>query len=246
MYRKQVRLFNLQKINTLSMAIFIIVFIASSMINIFATDNIQQGYTVTGRVWLDVLIAVLLLVVGLFVHEGLHALTAICVGGNKKSDIKFGIKLKQGILYCHASKPMEKSKYLATLIVPVILTGIIPMIFSIIWANAVFIATFAFLIAGGAGDFVMFFDVLKNCEKEALIIDHENTVGYYKAYEDGKQPQDFMETTEEDEQKMLKDMHNQNVAFSQKTTWVKIVAIVLFVILIIVALYFIAKIIRLV
>ena len=240
-YKKQVRLFNIRKINAISMSMFIASLVLFAMINIFATDNIKNGYLVTPYVWLDIIIAVVILLVGLIVHEGLHALMAIIVGKNKPSDIKFGINIKQGILYCHAQKPLTKSAYLIVLITPIIVTAVIPIIISTIFSNAIFISAFAFLFAGGAGDLVMFFDVCKNVDKKAVIFDHEKSAGYYVAYKEGEEPEGFAESTEQDESKILGEMVRKNDEFSQKTSWIKIVAIVIFLIIIVLMLYILAQ-----
>lgn len=240
-YKKQVRLFNIRKINAVSMAMFILGLVLCSMLNIFATDNIKNGYLVTPYVWLDIIIAVVILLVGLIVHEGLHALMAIIMGKNKPSDIKFGINIKQGILYCHASKPITKTAYLIMLITPLIVTAIIPLVLTTILSNAIFISAFAFLFAGCAGDIVMFVDVARNVDKNALIIDHEKSAGYYVAYEEGKEPEGFIESNVDDESKILGEMVRKNDEFSQKTSWIKIVAIVIFLIIIVVMLYLLAQ-----
>lgn len=243
-YKKELRLFNIKKINVLATALFAVAFLAGGLINIFAFHAVEKGYLVTGKIWLDVIIAIVTLAVGLFLHELLHGFAAIIVGKNKPKEIKFGCNLKQGVLYCHATKPMKASAYEFVLLLPVIVTGIIPFVVSTIFANAVFIAVFAMLIAGGAGDFVMVFDVLKNCKKDTLVIDHEAAPAYYKLYKEGEEPQDFKELSEEEEKNAIIAMEKLSKTESKASLIVKIFLIAIFLCLLVLMLFFIMKIMK--
>ena len=88
---------------------------------------------------------------------------------------------------------------------------------------------------------VMFFDVCENVDKKAVIFDHEKSAGYYVAYKEGEEPEGFAESTEQDESKILGEMVRKNDEFSQKTSWIKIVAIVIFLIIIVLMLYILAQ-----
>ena len=68
-YKKELRLFNIKKINVLATALFAVAFLAGGLINIFAFHAVEKGYLVTGKIWLDVIIAIVTLAVGLFLHE---------------------------------------------------------------------------------------------------------------------------------------------------------------------------------
>ncbi|MFW5779839.1 MAG: DUF3267 domain-containing protein [Bacillota bacterium] len=201
-YKKQIVAFDAAKIINFSLVIFLLSLTVFSVLNIFVF-----GFNppISGNYFVDVIIIVGLGFALIILHELIHALGFIIFGKAKPKDIKFGIVPKHGMVYCTCNKPMRARAYLLSLIFPVILTGIIPLILVSIWGNLFWIFLFAILVSGGAGDFAMLNEI-KKYPKDQLIMDHPKALAFYLVYKKGNEPQDFEEATFEQEQKLLDQM----------------------------------------
>lgn len=237
MEKRSLRLFNVKKINVAAVALFFLFFIGGLLVLLFGT---KAPNFVTGKAYFDMLAAVGVVVVGVAVHEGLHALSAMLLGKAKKEDISFGFSLKQGAFFCHVKKPVTLVSYRLMLILPVILTGVIPFVICLFFGGIPFVAAFALLIAGGVGDVVMLFGTRKE-NKNVTILDSEKTTAYYACYKGGEEPKGFVETTEEDEKKMFESVEKQGA----ESVGVKIVLIAIFIALFVLVTYLVALLMKL-
>lgn len=201
-YKKQLVRFKLTTIVNLSFIMFMVSFIISGLINLLATNN---QLLLTGKVYWDIIITLAMLALLLAIHELLHALGGLLSGGCTVKDISFGINLKQSMLYCHINKPIKVGIYRFVLLLPVIVTGIIPLIICTLYGNIFMVFLFSIMVSGGAGDVIMFFS-LAGYDKNVMVLDHASAPAYYLLYEEGKTPQNFVECTEADENKLLDDM----------------------------------------
>lgn len=201
-YKKQLVRFKLTTIVNLSFIMFMVSFIISGLINLLATNN---QLLLTGKVYWDIIITLAMLALLLAIHELLHALGGLISGGCKVKDISFGINLKQSMLYCHINKPIKVGIYRFVLLLPVIVTGIIPLIICTLYGNIFMVFLFSIMVSGGAGDVIMFFS-LAGYDKNVMVLDHASAPAYYLLYEEGKTPKSFVECTEADENKLLDDM----------------------------------------
>lgn len=201
-YKKQLHRFDTSKINNLALYIFLLSFLCAMAINFFA---VKAPLLITTKVYLDIILVVAIFIVGLICHEGLHALSAIIFGKCSVKQIKFGINIKQGMLYCHIDKPIHAKSYKIMLIIPVIVTGF-ALIIVTLFGNIFLIVVFCMLLCGGAGDIIMLLR-LQKLDKETLILDHPTAPAFYTLYEEGKQPNNFNEVTAEQEEQLIKDMN---------------------------------------
>lgn len=226
-YKRQLKRFDLMKIANLSVILFAAPFAVSMLLNLFV---LKASFLLTNAFYWDILIIIAIYIVGLFAHEGLHALGAILFGKCSPKDIKFGVNLKQFMLYCHANKPMTVNAYRGLLLLPVIVTGIIPLIISTVFGNVFLLVVFSLLVSGGAGDFIMFFSLTKY-KKDQLILDHPSAPAYYLYYPADSLPDDFEEVTKEQEEELLKEMERkpgESFDGKQKNNLVKILLVLLF------------------
>ncbi|HHU43273.1 MAG: DUF3267 domain-containing protein [Bacillota bacterium] len=201
-YKKQIVAFDAANIINLSLVMFLLSYTLFSILNIFVFDFRSA---VTGKFFIDLIVVIALGFLFVIVHELLHALGFIIFGKAKPSDIKFGVVPKHGMVYCSCKKPMPKKAYMLALIFPVILTGLIPIIFVTIWGNLIWIFLFAVMVSGGAGDLMMFKSLTKY-DKDQLIMDHPNAPAYYLLYPKGQEPEGFVEATPEQEQFLIEQM----------------------------------------
>lgn len=229
-YKKQLKSFNLNTIMTTSFLMFIVPFVVFAIIN-FA---LKRQLLLTDKVYLDVIISIVMLAALLVFHELIHALGAILFGKLSVKDIKFGANLKQAMLYCHMKKPMKVNAYRASILLPVIVTGIIPLIISAIFGNIFLVAVFSLMVSGGAADIIMFFS-LAQIDKDTLVEDHPKAPAYYLLYKEGSEPKDFVECTKEMEEELIEIMQKKPV-FNAKNT-LKILLIAIFLALVVLGIY---------
>ncbi len=228
-YKKQLKSFNLNTIAITSLLMFVLPFVVFAAVNL----ALKRPLLLTGKVYWDIIMTFAMLAALLCIHEFLHALGAIMTGGATFKDIKFGIHLKQMMLYCHIGKPLKAGAYKFAIILPLIVTGIIPLVISAIWGNIFLVVLFCFMVSGGAGDVIMFIS-LAGAGKDTLVLDHPSAPAYYLMYEEGKEPKDFVESTPEQEEALVSAM--QKPTFNGKNT-IKILLIALFCALVVLGLY---------
>lgn len=225
-YKKQLHRFDSSKINNLSLYIFLIAFLISMLLNFLVA---KRPLLITSKVYTDIILIIAIFIVGLAMHEGLHAVAALLFGKCGREDIKFGVNLMQGMLYCHIEKPITAKSYKIMLLIPAIVTGLIPLIIVTFLGNIFLIIVFCMLLCGGAADFIMFAR-LQKLDNSTLIMDHPLAPAFYALYDRASIPSDFVEVTLEEEEKLLKDM-NANPLVStdgKKNGMLKTLAILIF------------------
>lgn len=201
-YKKQLVWYKPSIIANTAFITFVITFALSASINIFLA---KKPLLITGKVYWDIIFTVALLALFVFVHELVHALGAIAIGKCKRKDISLGFNFKQIVFYCHIKKPISIGAYKAVLILPIILTGILPLILSAFFGNIFLTLLFSFMTAGGMGDIIMFFG-LSGYDKKVLVQDHGKAFAYYLLFEEGQVPENFTQCVLEDEIKLEEEM----------------------------------------
>lgn len=116
------------------------------------------------------------ILIGVIFHEALHAIGFIIFGKAKLKDIKFGVIWKHITPYAHCKVPLKVNAYRIALLLPVILTGIIPLIIALSIGNGLLFSVSVFLIAGGLGDWIIF-RKLEKYPHTSLIADHPSEIG---------------------------------------------------------------------
>ncbi len=125
-----------------------------------------------------VLLFVGLLIVGIPVHELLHALVfgAFARGGYKS--IRFGIAARIFAPYCHCSGPIRVRWYRIGAILPLIVLGAFP------FAVSLFVGSFGWWLFGyfytiAAGGDLVALKMLKNIPGHRKVLDHSEKMGFY-------------------------------------------------------------------
>ncbi len=221
-HKKQLVKFNLKKIIVVSFFMFLIPLIISVILKI---TLFKRNYGSTNIWYLDIIIYVVSIFLLIIIHELIHALGFMLFGKVKKEDIKFGVAPKQGMVFCTCNKPITAKAYILIIVLPVIITGIVPLIIVTIWGNIFWLIIFAIMVSGGAGDIIMLREVMK-LDKNQLVLDHPQAPAFYILYEKGKEPDNFVETTVEQEQQLLDDMKKS--PFEGSNLGIKVLLILLF------------------
>ena len=242
-YKKELKIFNLNKIALLSILLFALCFAAGALVNLLA---FRRPLLLTDKVYWDIIITFVLMTGGVVVHEGIHALGAMIFGKCKKENISFGFIPRQLMFYCHAEKPMTASAYTLMLLLPVIVTGFIPFVLSVCLGNIFLVVAFAMLISGGAGDLIMAAS-LRKIPASALLLDHPKAPAYYLLYKSDALPENFNEVTPEQEEALLKSMQEKPLSDSSRgrNNLLKILAVFVFLVFVVTAVFLIALLMKL-
>ena len=102
------------------------------------------------------------------------------------------------------------------------------------------IAVFSMLMAGAAGDIVMLCGLAKEKNGKNLVVDHPDAVAYYLLHKENELPENFEETTEEDERRIIEENERKTHERTRKGMLLKTLGIGLFYALVVLALYVIA------
>ncbi|MBE6053628.1 MAG: DUF3267 domain-containing protein [Clostridium sartagoforme] len=126
----------------------------------------------------SLILAWVLLVLSIPVHEFLHGFTwrFFCKEGWKS--IKFGVLWSKLTPYCHCKEPLNVNKYLIALLMPFFILGIVTGILAIILESPVMLFFSAFSILGAGGDTTIALKILKYRKRDIVILDHPTECGF--------------------------------------------------------------------
>jgi hypothetical protein len=119
---------------------------------------------------------VILLLVGIVVHEVLHAVGWHLFGQVPRHAIKFGFKWKVLTPYAHSRAPMPVNGYRWGTILPGLLLGILPSLLATAVGNGFLLAFGLFFTFAAGGDFLILW-LLRGVPGEAQVADHPSKVG---------------------------------------------------------------------
>jgi len=118
------------------------------------------------------------LLLGIVLHEVLHGLGYQVWGKMGWEGMRFGVSLKGIMLYCHARRPMPLRAYRRSLLLPVLVTGLLPSVL-LIWFPYLWLALYCGLMVGaGAGDLLVL-TKLRGIDGDVPVQDHPSEVGCY-------------------------------------------------------------------
>jgi len=112
-----------------------------------------------------------------FVHELIHGVIFAFYAPNGFRSVKFGFSKSMGSPYCHCRDALKVKHYRRAGIAPLIILGIIPLIFAMI-AGSNWIKVFGLLLCiGGFGDLLVWIRLLK-FDNDMMIRDHPEKMGF--------------------------------------------------------------------
>ncbi len=122
--------------------------------------------------------AIILMFVGIVVHELIHGAMWACFAKSGWKSISFGVIWKLLTPYCHCDEPMRIRGYMWGSMMPFIVLGIIPAVAALFVGNLMMLALGIFFIAGAAGDLWMTWLLTKE-NPNSLVLDHPSEAGFY-------------------------------------------------------------------
>lgn len=175
-YTKEDKTISMLKANILAIVIMapiaIILFFFYTMIRGFP-DLLEYGLQGYFNELLMIIIGFLILSV---LHELVHGFVWHLYCDKKWKSIQFGIVLKLLTPYCHCKELLNVQQYRLGTIAPLLVTGILPYIISLIFGNFILMAISIFMVIGAGGDVTILLLLMKE-KSSAIICDHPSLCG---------------------------------------------------------------------
>lgn len=118
------------------------------------------------------------IIIGIILHELIHGLTWSLFAKKRFKSIKFGVLWKMFTPYCHCKEPLLLKHYIMGAIMPAIVLGFIPAVYSIIFGNVAILIFGIFFTMAGAGDFLVI-NLIRNKNGNSLVQDHPSEAGCF-------------------------------------------------------------------
>jgi len=131
-----------------------------------------------GLAGISILSWIAAVVLGVILHEGIHALGWKFFGNLRWRDLSFGVDRSTLSPYCHARVPMSARAYRIGALLPGILTGLLPTLAGIAVGHAFLTAMGAVLLSAAIGDLIVLW-VLRTIPPAARVLDHPSNAGCY-------------------------------------------------------------------
>ena len=123
-------------------------------------------------------IPLLVLGIGIILHELIHGLTWSLFTRNGHRSVKYGVLWKFATPYCHCKEPLEVRHYVLGALMPALMLGILPSVAGIITGNFYVLVLSIFFTMAAAGDF-MIVHLLRHENKSDRVLDHPSEAGCY-------------------------------------------------------------------
>lgn len=171
-YVRQNLTINIAKANILSLLLMLIAFVAGCLL--YYAVNHRVDFADFNA--FSFLIYFIILTV---IHEMIHGACWVIFSPGRFKDIEFGIMKPSFSPYCACLVPLKKWQYMVGVIMPGVVLGVIPFVFSIMLAKPFGLFMASAMIAIAAGDLMIFRKIAKynSKEKEVVYMDHPTDAG---------------------------------------------------------------------
>lgn len=144
--------------------------------NIVTAD--LKNYFVNINPILKYIIILLIIMIGIIIHELIHGITWSFFAKNGFKSMKFGVLWKMLTPYCHSTVPLKVKHYILGAIMPSIILGFIPCIIAIIIGNFPLLLFGMFFTMTAVGDF-MIINLIRKENGDDFVQDHPSEAGCY-------------------------------------------------------------------
>ena len=121
---------------------------------------------------------ILVVFLGLVLHELIHGLSWVYFSKKTFDTIKFGFQWKTLTPYAHSTEPLEVSAYRVGVMMPGLLMGVFPYLLGIITGNVWIIFFGLFFTLSASGDALVLWSIRK-VKSGQLVEDHPTRCGCY-------------------------------------------------------------------
>ncbi|MCP5099700.1 MAG: alpha/beta fold hydrolase [Chloroflexi bacterium] len=125
---------------------------------------------------LDIVVGLLALFAGIVLHEWLHGIGYVRVGGLPKTAVRYGFSWKMLAPYAHAKAPMRASAYRVAVLMPGLLLGVLPGIIGVV-ANVWWLVLWATMMLIAAGGDTAVIIAIRHVPANNWVLDHPQKVG---------------------------------------------------------------------
>jgi len=129
-------------------------------------------------IWGNFVSILLVMTIGIIAHELIHGITWAMYTKNGFKSIKFGVLWKVLTPYCHCSEPLKVKHYITGAIMPAIILGFLPFVYSLFTGNALWLFFGIFFTMSAVGDFLIV-NLVRRENMNSLVLDHPSEVGCY-------------------------------------------------------------------
>lgn len=136
----------------------------------------EKSFLLTGNIFSDAALFVLLLFASIPAHEGLHALGWAAAGGSFRG-LSFGFA--EGAPYCACERPLARGKYLCGVLLPFVLLGIGLSAAGLCARMVPLFVLGAFNVACAGGDMIV---AARAAVSPGLLLDHPDRCGFYRFF----------------------------------------------------------------
>ncbi|NBD36499.1 MAG: hypothetical protein GVY30_10960 [Chloroflexi bacterium] len=163
---------SMEKANVLSLVLMAVVIFVAGLpyVGIWGLEALVTALDQTT----GLLLFLPLLIVGIIIHEGIHALSWKVLGGVSWEHIKFGVKKMTPYTHCTTTLPLMAYRWGTAL--PGLILGVLPLIAGLLWGSGqLFIWGIVFTSAASGDAMVLW--LLRDAPSGALVRDHPSEVG---------------------------------------------------------------------
>ena len=124
----------------------------------------------------SIIIFLILLIIGVVIHELIHGFVFGLFAKSRFKSIKFGILWAYFTPYCHCNEPIKLKYYIIGALMPALILGFLPAIVSILNGNLMLLILGVIFISAAAGDFYVVW-ILRKESMNISVLDHPSEPG---------------------------------------------------------------------
>ena len=178
-YKKELTTFDIEEASLLAirlLAILSAVLITPFIILYFSKFSIYFSNFNFIAFLKDSLLFILLILVGIILHELIHGIVWAMFVKERFKAIRFGVLWKHLTPYCHCNVPLKVKHYIAGGIMPAIVLGVAPTLLAFFTGNILLFFLGVYFIVAASGDFMIIY-LLRNEKCNSYVIDHDSLPG---------------------------------------------------------------------
>lgn len=174
------------------------------------------------------LLFIIIMILWLILHEIIHGISYVFYGANYKN-IKYGVVLEKGILYCKCGEYIDKKNILMSVINPFIYIGIVTLLLGFTFESVMLIVLSLLNISGACADIMMFMFFVKRDKNMKFKEIKDSSTFILKTTEDLTDKKFFAVKLKEE---LKKDDIEENDKLITITKFSKVLLVILFILLI--------------
>jgi hypothetical protein len=137
---------------------------------------IWGGFLAGSVSWKDFFAIVMVLLLCVAIHEGLHIVGFRWIAKVPFSQLKVGFKWEYLTPYAHCKVPVPARAYRWAVMLPGIILGVLPALIGLSTGTGILTLAGTFLFAAAGGDIAVLW-AIRDVQYDAMVLDHPERVG---------------------------------------------------------------------